>query len=159
MILKKLYESIIYMQKNTWSAQNTQIFSTQIQKYYQHQLNTPVRPLPRLVTIPISRCIDRFALHCTEGIIYDVGLWVWVPSFSTVCEVELYHYSFILFAFPYSVVETLKFIYCAHAWRYVFCCLTPRMFRHVSFGGRMSVWWVHTSISARFEPKGPHAKL
>lgn len=148
------------MQKNTWSAQNTQIFSTQIQKYYQHQLNTPVRPLPRLVTILISRCIDRFCLTLhIEGIIYDVGLWVWVPSFSTVCELELYHYSFILFAFPYSVVKTLKFIYCARALRYVFCCLTLQMFLPMSFGGRMCVWWVHTSISARFGPKGPHAKL
>lgn len=68
-------------------------------------------------------------------------------------------HSFILFAFPYSVVETLKFIYCARALRYVFCCLTLRMFLPMSFGGRMCVWWVHTSISARFGPKGPHAKL
>lgn len=35
-----------------------------------------------------------------------VGLCVWIPSFSTVCEIELYYYSFILFAFQYSVVET-----------------------------------------------------
>lgn len=105
---KQLYESIIYMQKNTLSAQNTQIFSTQIQKYYQHQLNTPVQPLPRLITNLISHCIDKFCLflHCTQMESCTVRLCVWIPSFSTVCEIELYYYSFILFAFQYSVVET-----------------------------------------------------
>lgn len=85
-------------------------------------------------------CLDSFIQHC---------LWNWA--------VLLIHS--LCFPVFCSGNISFTFIYCARVFRYLFCHFTLWMFWHMSFGGRMRVWWIHTSVSASFGSKGIHVKL